>query len=74
MTHKKAVGMRFATEARTLKSYCRTLGDLDLAQVHLQHIRAFLDGQGPMTPFWNRKLDALRGSYRFATARGYCTH
>lgn len=72
VAHKKALGMRFATEARTLKSFCRALGNVDLAQVHPHRIRAFLDGQGPMTPFWHRKLDALRGFYGFATARRYC--
>lgn len=31
----------------------------------------FLAGNGPITAFWHRKLNALRGFYRFAIARGY---
>ena len=31
----------------------------------------FLDGTGPMTRFWLRKLDALTGFYRYCLARGY---
>jgi len=71
VAYKQSLGMRFATEARTLKSFCRTLGDVDTDQIEPQGVRVFLDGKGPMTRFWHRKLDALRGFYRFALARGY---
>jgi integrase/recombinase XerD len=71
VAYKQSLGMRFATEARTLKSFCRSLGDVDLDRVTAAHVRAFLDGEGPITQFWHRKLDALRGFYRFALARGY---
>lgn len=71
VAYKQSLGMRFATEARTLKSFSRTLGDVDLDRIEPQQVRAFLDGTGPMTRFWHRKFDALRGFYRFALARGY---
>jgi integrase/recombinase XerD len=71
VAYKQSLGMRFATEARTLKSFCRTLGDVDTDRIEPERVRAFLDGKGPMTRFWHRKLDALRGFYRFALARGY---
>lgn len=70
---KQSLGMRFATEARTLKSFCRSIGDVDIDQIEAQRVRAYLDGNGPVTRFWHRKLDALRGFYRFAVARGYVT-
>jgi site-specific recombinase XerD len=71
---KQSLGMRFATEARTLKAYCRSIGDIDVANVEAQRVRAFLDGSGgPVTRYWHRKLDALRGFYQFAQARGYVT-
>ena len=70
---KQSVGMRFVTEARTLKSFCRTLGEVDIDHIEARWVRAFLDGNGPVTRFWHRKLDALRGFYRFAVARGYVT-
>ena len=71
---KQSLGMRFATEARTLKSFCRTIGDVDVDKVEANWVRAFLDGSsGSITRFWHRKLDALRGFYRFALARGHVT-
>lgn len=71
VAYKQSLGMRFATETRTLKSLCRTLGSVDTDRIEPEQVRAFLDGTGPMTQFWHRKLDALRGFYRFALARGY---
>jgi integrase/recombinase XerD len=71
---KQSLGMRFTTEARTLKSYCRSIGDVELANVDAQGVRTFLDGSGgPVTRFWHRKLDALRGFYQFAIGRDYVT-
>ena len=69
--YKQSLGMRFATEARALKSFGRALGDVDLDRIEPEQVRAFLDGTGPVTWFWHRKLDALRGFYRFALARRY---
>ena len=71
VAYKQSLGMRFATEARALKSFSRALGDVDLDRIEPEQVRAFLDGTGPMTRFWSRKLDALRGFYRFALARRY---
>jgi site-specific recombinase XerD len=31
----------------------------------------YIAGTGPVTRFWHRKLEALRGFYRFALGRGY---
>lgn len=71
VAYKQSLGMRFATEARALKSFSRALGDVDLDRIEPEQVRAFLNGTGPMTRFWHRKLDALRGFYRFALARRY---
>jgi len=73
VAYKLSLGMRFATEARTLKSFYRTLGDIDMRDVDADRVYAFLDGNGPITAFWHRKLSALRGFYSFAIARGYTT-
>src|SRR4051794_892314 len=73
VAYKLSLGMRFPTEARTLKSFYRTLGDIDMHDVDADRVHAFLDGNGPMTAFLHRKLSALRGFYRFAIARGYAT-
>ena len=74
VAYKQSLGMRFSTEARTLKSFSKSVGNVDLDRVGSRQVRIFLDGNGPMTRFWHRKFDALRGFYRFCLARGYCHH
>ncbi len=71
VTQKRSMGMRFATEERTLKSFCRIEGDQDLARIGPTQVLAFLAGNGPPTRFWHRKQEVLRGFYRFAIAHGY---
>jgi integrase/recombinase XerD len=71
VAYKQSIGMRFHTEARTLKSFCHTMGDIRIAEVQSDRVEAFLAGTGPITRFWHRKHAALRGFYRFAIARGY---
>lgn len=69
--HRQAIGMRFRTEARTLKSFCRFVGDKPVPSVKPDQVLAFLAGSGPVTRFWERKHSVLAGFYRFAMARGY---
>ena len=73
VAYKQDMGMRFHTEARTLKSFCRSMGDIALADVGADHVYAYIAGAGPVTRFWHRKYEVLRGFYRYATARGYWT-
>ena len=68
---KQAMGMRFGTEARTLKAFCRAMGDVAMTDVQAERVEAFLAGRGPVTRFWHRKQEVLVGFYRFALARGY---
>jgi site-specific recombinase XerD len=67
--YKQSMGMRFRTEARVLKSFCRMIGDVDIGQVQPDVVQAFLAGNGAITRFWHRKYEVLTGFYRFATAR-----
>ncbi len=69
--HRQAIGMRFRTEVRTLKSFCRFVGDRPLPEVTADRVLAFLAGRGPVTRFWERKHSVLAGFYRFAMARGH---
>jgi integrase/recombinase XerD len=71
VAHKQSMGMRFRTEARTLKSFCNAVGDVTMEDVSLDKMATFLAGTGPITRFWERKHSVLRGFYRFAIARGY---
>jgi integrase/recombinase XerD len=71
VSYKQSMGMRFHTEARTLRSFCRAMGDIAIAEVAADRVRAYIAGTGPVTRFWHRKHEVLRGFYRFAMARGY---
>lgn len=74
VVYKQSLGMRFVTEARTLKSFIKSVGNVELDRIGSRQVRIFLDGNGPMTRFWHRKFSALSGFYRFCLARGYCHH
>jgi site-specific recombinase XerD len=65
------MGMRFHTEARTLRSFCRAMGEISVAEIAPGRVQAYIAGTGPVTRFWHRKHEVLRGFYRFAMARGY---
>ncbi len=71
VAYKQSMGMRFHTEARTLRSFCRAMGDITVAEIAADRVQAYIAGTGPVTRFWHRKHEVLRGFYRFAMARGY---
>ena len=71
VAYKQSMGMRFHTEARTLQSFCRAMGDIAVAEIAADRVQAYIAGAGPVTRFWHRKHEVLRGFYRFAMARGY---
>lgn len=68
---KRSMGMHFGSQAVALKSFCRTLGPVDVAEVTQSSVLAFLGGSGPVTTSWHQKLSTLRGFYRFAIDRGH---
>jgi hypothetical protein len=47
--------MRFHTEARTLKSFCRTVGDIAVSEIATDRVQACIAGTGPLTRFWHPK-------------------
>jgi integrase/recombinase XerD len=71
VAHRQAIGMRFRTEARILRSFNRALGDVTMQQITTAQVLTFLAGTGPITRNWERKHSALSGLYRFAIARRY---
>lgn len=71
VAYKQSMGMRFHTEARTLRSFCRAMGEVSVAEIAPGRVQAYIAGAGPVTRFWHRKHEVLRGFYRFAMARGY---
>src|SRR5215475_4174598 len=71
VARKQSMGMRFRTEARTLKSFCRAMGEVNIQQVRPDRVQAYLAGTGPVTRFWELKHNILDAFYRFAITRGY---
>ena len=67
---KTSLGFRFHTDSVILRAFRRAMGWIDLGQVKPSRVRAYLDGTGPLSRFWERKWVTLRGFYRFALARG----
>jgi integrase/recombinase XerD len=71
VTFKQSLGMRFRAESVILNAFCRAMGDIDVAQVSPGSVQNYLAGIGPITAFWHRKFEALRGFYRYVLSRGY---
>ena len=71
VAYKRSLGMRFDTDAGILGSFCRRVGDVPLISVKADQVRAFLDGDLPVSSYWKRKYTALAGLYRYAISRGY---
>jgi site-specific recombinase XerD len=71
VAYKRSLGMRFNSEAHILTAFCRDLGDVPMASVTMDDVQAFLDGEIPVSSYWQRKHTALAGLFRFAVARGY---
>jgi len=66
---RQAAGADFRATAQLLTSFCRVVGpDIEIADIPVERVRAFLDGQGPVTRYWHRKHSALRGFYRYAVS------
>lgn len=74
VAHRQGMGMRFHTEARVLRLFCRAVGDVSMPEITADQVLAFLAGTGPLTRYWERKHSALSGLYRFAVARGHVAH
>jgi site-specific recombinase XerD len=69
ITLKQSLGFRFHADQVILKAFSKAMGEIALEQVQPAPVRAYLDGQGPVTRFWERKWVTLRGFYQFALAR-----
>lgn len=71
VSFKQAMGMRYQSEARVLKSFSRVLGDVDISEVDSSVIETFLPSKVPVTSTWHLKFKILNGFFRFATNRRY---
>ena len=46
IAHKQSMGMRFCTEARILKSFCRAMGEVAMHEVRPNRVLVYLAGLG----------------------------
>jgi integrase/recombinase XerD len=71
VTFKRSLGMRYHTQGRVLRRFCRSMGEIDIAEVRPEAVHVFLNGHGPITAGWIVKYCALNGFYRYAISRGF---
>ncbi len=69
---RKNLGEKFEAGAKRLQSFSRAMGETaDISEVPADRVKAFLDGNGPVTRSWHMKHTALRGFYRYAVSREF---
>ncbi len=69
---RRAMGARFNTTEKILRSFCRAVGlGTPAARVRRKAVERFLAGTGPITKTWHCKYDALKGLFQFAVSRGH---
>jgi len=68
---KQSMGMRFHAEEVILKAFSKTVRNVDIEDVSPLDAYNYISGAGPVTRFWHRKQEALRGFFRFAIGRSY---
>lgn len=74
VSYKRALGMRFNSEAGTLASFCHRLdGNIDVASVTVEQVQDFLTGNRPLTNHWGKRRSVIDCLFRFALSRGYAT-
>jgi hypothetical protein len=59
VTYKRALGMRFNTEANIYAAFSRRTGEVPIASISADCVRQFLDGDAPVSSYWCRKHTAL---------------
>jgi site-specific recombinase XerD len=72
VSFKQGIGMWYRSEARLLRSFCRTVGDVAIKDVDAPSVEAFLAGvKGNIASVWRLKYTVLNGLFRFAINRKY---
>jgi integrase/recombinase XerD len=68
---KRARGMRFHTQAKSLRHFARRLGPVDIKQVNPEAVLAFLYRSKTITSSWHQMHSTLNAFYRYAITRQY---
>ncbi|MCH8285784.1 tyrosine-type recombinase/integrase, partial [candidate division KSB1 bacterium] len=73
VAHKRALGMNFITEVSVLGAFCRYVGNIPMDSITKDQVQCYLDGDIPVSSYWERKHTVLAGLYRFSLPRGYAS-
>jgi integrase/recombinase XerD len=68
--YERSRGLRFRSDVKELRSYCRAMGDIAVEEVSPDSVLAFIAGSGPVTARWVQKYRILGRLYRYAIGRG----
>jgi integrase/recombinase XerD len=68
---KLSMGMRFGSQGRVLRAFCRWVGDVPLSKITVRQVQGFLDGSGNITATWLVKYHILRRFYQYWIGRGH---
>jgi integrase/recombinase XerD len=71
ISHKRAMGMRFGSQAMKLRQFARKFGAIDIKRVDSKTVLGFLHGSKIVTTSWHQTYWTLNAFYRYAIARGY---
>ncbi len=71
VAHKRALGMDFTTEVRILSAFCHSTRNVSMDAITTDQVQRYLDGDTPVSSYWQRKRTVLAGLYRFVLSRGY---
>jgi integrase/recombinase XerD len=73
LENRRSLGVKLESTGSQLNAFCNFFGNIEAEKVDSEDVLAFLNGKGPLTTNWYRKLDSLRGFYKYAISRGYVT-
>jgi len=68
---KRAKGMRFKSQAMTLRQFSQRVGPIDVAQVTPTAVTGYLYRSKTITSSWHQRYSTLNMLYRYATTRGF---
>lgn len=71
LAFKRALGAKYSAESRILRSFARTIGDVELDAIQPEAVRKFCRGSDALTQWHVRKHYVLRGFFRHWAARGH---
>ena len=69
ISHKRALGYRYRTEADIFKAFCKVTGNKLIYSINTKAVINFIYVDGGITPYGVKKYHVLGGFYRFALSR-----